>query len=346
MRVGDIRLLTNGVVFESLPETVVLPPTGGTEGNNTAQLVTLHGTPREHGALELIGYSTHTVGVKSDCYLKSMLGRAFPANYQINVIPALPQLSAATSLPPTATFSGMSTADSVITSAGLTLFNGESAECTIRLTNNSPIPIEYLDESLQSAGLDRTQQATIFQWSHDELQSKLPILPNGGFIEFSVKIYADADFLGPLAANSLLGNNGYDGGGGGPASLTGAMSTLSVSGHASLPSRVSSPVQTPLRRNEMQSSSFRSAQSGHSSLATISLGPAVMNGGPAAAGGAGGGAGNSSSVVRNFEMQLRLRYSGGAGLSEGYCRQCAIAFNLEFLPSAQVTNWDVLPAEM
>lgn len=356
LRVGDIRLLTNGVVFESLPETVVLPPphpppdagTGTTTSSTTAtttQLVTLHGTPREHGALELLGYSTHTVGVKSDCYLKSMLAaRSFPASYQINVIPALPQLSAATSLPPTATFSGMSTADSVITSASLTIFNGESAECIVRLTNNSAIPIEYLDESVQS-GLDARSQAAIFQWSHEELQAKLPIPAGGGVIEFPVRIYADADFLGPLGAAAANLYGGFDGAvAGGPASLSGAMSTLSVSGHTSLPSRVSSPIQTPLRRNEMQTSSFRSAQSGHSSLATISLGPAAMNGGPAAGG--SGGARNSSSMVRHFEMQLRLRYAGGAGLSEGYCRQCAIAFNLEFLPSAQVTNWDVLPAEM
>lgn len=326
LRVGDIRLLTNGVVFESLPETVVLPI------GTASTTVTLHGTPIEHGVLELLGYSTHTLGVKSNCRLKTMFERIFPPNYTVDVISALPKLMASTSLPQTATFSGMANSDCVIVSAGITIYNGESAECVITLTNNSKIPIEFLDESMVSS-LDAKAQARVFQWSHEELQAKLPIPPDGS-IEFVVTVYGDADFLGPLVnmggVTSLPSTGGLHGNDTSPASLTGGMSTLSVSGHTSLPSRVSSPINTMIRRTEL-TSSFRSTQSGHSSLATISLGPACAAG---------------SSNVRNLNAQLRLRYSGGSGLSEGYCRQCAIAFQLEFMPSAQVTNWDVLPAEM
>lgn len=50
----------------------------------------------------------------------------------------------------------------------------------------------------------------------------------------------------------------------------------------------------------------------------------------------------ASSIV---EGQLQLRYSGGAGLEAGYCRTCSVFLTLEMLPSLQVTNWDVLPAE-
>lgn len=326
LRVGDIRLLTNGVVFESLPETVVLPI------GTAATTVTLHGTPIEHGALELLGYSTHTLGVKSNCRLKTMFDRIFPPNYTVDVIPALPKLMASTSLPQTATFSAMANSDCVIVSAALTIYNGESAECVVTLTNHSKIPIEFLDESMHTS-LDAQAQARVFQWSHEELQAKLPIPPDGS-IEFAVTVYGDADFLGPLVTGgvtSLASTTGLHANDTSPASLTGGMSTLSVSGHASLPSRVSSPVNhTMIRRTEL-TSSFRSTQSGHSSLATISLGPACPVG---------------SSTVRNLNAQLRLRYSGGDGLVQGYCRQCAIAFHLEFMPSAQVTNWDVLPAEM
>lgn len=50
-------------------------------------------------------------------------------------------------------------------------------------------------------------------------------------------------------------------------------------------------------------------------------------------------------IPRQVETQIRFRYSGADGLKAGYCRHCSINFNLELLPSAQVTSWDVLPAE-
>lgn len=103
--------------------------------------------------------------------------------------------------------------------------------------------------------------------------------------------------------------------------------TISGSGNPSIPSRISSPTNTH-RRNDPLMSSFRSSHSGHSSLATLSVGIATGH------------------TPRQLEAQLRFKYSGGEGLQEGYCRQCAISFNLELLPSAQITNWDVLSAEI
>lgn len=312
-----MRLLTNGVVFESLPQTVILPP-------NQPTLVTLHGTPIEHGGLEIQGYSTHALGVKSNCRLKSMFDRTFPPNYLVEVIPALPTLQLATSLPQTATFTSMPSADSVIVSASATIFNGESTDCIVTLTNNSAVPITYLEESLKST-LDVKLQNKIFIWSTEELQSKLPIAPQAS-IDFRVTIYAEADFLGPVIGIGSpypphpMSNDG-------PSSLN---THYAISGNASLPSRVSSPTVNQMQRRTEVSSSFRSTQSGHSSLATISLGAAAAG----------------CSTVRHFDVQFRFRYSGGGGQQEGYCRQCAVSFNLEFMPSAQVTNWDILPAEM
>lgn len=314
-----MRLLTNGVVFESLPETVVLQP-------STPTLVTLHGTPIEHGSLEVQGYSTHTLGVKSNCRLKAMTDRKFPPNYTIDVIPGLPKINIATSLPQTATFSNMAHSDSVIISAGVTVFNGETTECTITLINNSNVPIEFLEESLHST-VDSKLQSRIFQWSSEELQSKLPIQPQQS-IDFKVSIYGEADFLGPLTngIGAVGSSQSSNHNAGSHLPDIHSVGNLSVSGQNSLPSRMSSPVNIQ-RRTEL-TSSFRSTHSGHSSLATISLG------------------GVGSSTTRHMDVQFRFRYSGGEGFQEGYCRQCAVSFNLEFLPSAQVTNWDVLPAEM
>lgn len=322
LRVGDMRLLTNGIVFESLPQTVILSPSIPT-------FVTLHGTPMESGELEILGYSTHTLGVKSNCRLEDMFGRNFPQTYSIDVIPGLPKISVKTSLPQTATFSGISNPEGIITSASLTLYNGEATECSITITNTSNIAVEYIDGIWQS-NLDANIQSRVFQWSLDDLQKKLPILP-GASIDFTIRIFGEADFLGPLSnvsnvagitsAPSSLNHNSHQINDG-PSSLN-----LSVSGHHSLPSRMSSPTNTTPRRNELVTSSFRSSHSGQSSLATFSLGA------------------TTSHAPRQIDAQLKIRYSGADGLTKGYCRQCGISFNLELLPSAQVTNWDVLPAE-
>lgn len=43
LQVFDMRLLTNGVVFESIPETTLLPAL-------SSSTITLRGTPIEHGS--------------------------------------------------------------------------------------------------------------------------------------------------------------------------------------------------------------------------------------------------------------------------------------------------------
>uniref|UniRef100_A0A182RGD0 NIK and IKK(beta) binding protein n=1 Tax=Anopheles funestus TaxID=62324 RepID=A0A182RGD0_ANOFN len=340
LQVTDMRLLTTGVVFEAFPQTVTLQP-------NVSTNVSLHGTSIECGELEIQGYSTHTLGVKSNCRLKHMLHRKerhLPPCYKVKVIPALPKLETKTSLPQTATFSGMPNADFVTTSASITLYNGERGECTITLKNASNIPIEYVDAMFHST-LEASLQNRIFQLATDELHRKLPIQPNES-IDFKLVIFGEADFLGALTAGpgqiagyalsnhpdgmnsagpqSLTVSHG-GGGGGGP--LQGGLLSGGGSGNPSIPSRISSPTNTH-RRNELLTSSFRSSHSGHSSLATLSVGISTGH------------------VPRQLDAQLRFKYSGGEGLQEGFCRQCAISFNVELLPSAQITNWDVLSAEI
>ncbi|XP_011210038.2 protein brunelleschi [Bactrocera dorsalis] len=339
LTVSDMRLLTNGIVFESLPQTVILQP-------HVPTTVTLHGTPIEVGQLEIQGYSTHALGVKSNCRLKNMRGRKFPPNYLVDVIPALPRISVKTSLPQTATFSQLASSDIVITSASLTLYNGESSTCIVTITNDSPLPVEHLEISI-SSNVEQEVQKKIFIIDEKELQSKLPIQPNSS-IDFTVHIYGEADFVCPIVsqrAASVHSNStvtaalqaDYAGAtmGAGPYSLQ--YSTLSSSGHASLPSRVSSPNQQQTsynRRNDPNNLSFRSSTSGGApSLAALSLPPA-------------GTQGSTHGYGQHVEAQFRVKYSGGEAMQQGYCRQCAISFNIELLPSAQITSWDVLPAEI
>lgn len=327
LKLSDMRLLTNGIVFESHPETFMLQAL-------SSSTITLRGTPIEHGSLEINGYSTHTLGVKSNCRLKHMnhdrerVLSQFPPMYKLNVIPALPNLEITTSCPPMDTLACITNTDNVIASTNITLYCGETTECILTLTNNSNIAIEFLEETMQSS-LDAKTQNLIFSWSKDEIQSQLPIKPNKS-LTINLKISGYADFLGPINVGSALNGvnsimssnqNGHIG--------NDAINSLSGGiGYTSLPSRMSSPINFP-KRSEF-SSSFRSKaysnNSGHSSLVTYSQGA-------------------SGSQTRQLDAQFRFRYSGGEGFKENYCRNCAVLFNMEFLSSAQITNWDVLPAE-
>ena len=320
LQVNDMRLLTDGVVFESIPESVTLQP-------NASASVSLFGTPLEVGDLELNGYSTHTLGVKSNCRLKHMLDRSFPLNYRVQVVSALPSIELATSLPQ----SSQSSTDIVICTAKAILFNGETQKCEITILNTSNITIEFLEMDLTSL-LDSKTQKRIFKFDPLDVKKGLPLVPGKSFT-IDLEIYGDADFIGPVGTpvpQSSL--NAHHHSNDGPSSLSGVNSLVSGAAN-SFPSRVSSPI----RRND-QSASFRSSStvnsgtvnSGHSSLATLSLG-AILNG---------------SSQTRQLEAQFKFRYSGGTAQIEGFCRECAIAITLELQPSIQVTSWDVLPAEV
>ncbi|KAF5285809.1 hypothetical protein FQA39_LY04270 [Lamprigera yunnana] len=321
LKVSDMRLLTSGPVFESIPETVVLP-------SDTPTSLTLNGTPKEGGELEILGYSTHTLGVKSNCRLRHMPN--FLPLYSIEVIPVLPTMEIKTSLPQSATFSSFQNFENVVTSASISLYNGESTECTITIKNNSVVPIEMLEVSIQSV-LEVSLQDQIFKWSQENLESQLPLVP-GGTASLTLYLYSAANFLASGFSQTELSSGVFG--------SSHCSSVMSVSaGPSSLPSRLNSPIYSTMgssfhggRRNELNSS-FRSSNSGQSSMTTTGYrSPGVLTLPHHAA----------ATVI---EGQLQLRYSGGEGLKAGYCRSCSIFITLEMLPSLQVTNWDVLPAE-
>ncbi|KAJ8925963.1 hypothetical protein NQ315_009816 [Exocentrus adspersus] len=297
-KVSNMRLLTAGVVFESVPETVVLPPDVPTS-------VTLSGWARESGELELSGYSTHALGVKSNCRLRHMPPTSnFPPFYKVEVVPSLPILQVTTSLPQSASFSNFHD-DNIVTSASISLYHGESAHCTVTLTNTGQVPIEMLEVEVNSI-LDPCLQNQVFKWDNDEVQQQLPIQPNES-ITVTLYLHAVANFLAPnMPVSPSIPHE----------MSSGVFSSMSASlpPGSSLPSRFNS--------------SFRSSNSGQSSIAGGLT--ALFQQQP-----------TSSSI----EGQLRLRYSGSAGLEADYCRICSVFFMIEMMPSLHVTNWDVLPAE-
>jgi len=224
LHVSNMRLLTNGIVFESIPESISLPAESGPIA------VTLAGRPKEVGDLEILGFSTHTLGVKSNCRLRYMENMLHP-QYTVEVIPALPRIDVATSLPQTASFSS---GDNIVTSASISLYGGErfvstnittnkhykillsillffmqngfayicSAECTVTITNAGQVPIEMVELSVQSA-LDAVTESKIFKWSDENLMTQLPLQP-GSSASLTLYLYATTDFVAPSIKN---GNN-------------------------------------------------------------------------------------------------------------------------------------------
>lgn len=74
--------------------------------------------------MQILGYTTHVLGVKSNCRLRDIPNLKKPC-YIIDVVPALPQLQVVTSLPKSPVFSVLQDSSSVVASAHLSLFAGE-----------------------------------------------------------------------------------------------------------------------------------------------------------------------------------------------------------------------------
>ena len=53
----------------------------------------------------------------------------------------------------------------------------------------------------------------------------------------------------------------------------------------------------------------------------------------------------SCSVAKVIEALVKLQYSGGPGLADGYYRHCVVAMTVEIQPSILITRWQVQPSE-
>lgn len=113
-------------------------------------------------------------------------------------MPALPVLEVKTSLPPGASFSSFHDYENVVTSASVTLHQGESTECTVILTNVSQVDVETIDITMQTV-LDSNLQEQMFTWSEQNLRSQLPLKP-GCSASFTLYIYAVGRFLAATGA--------------------------------------------------------------------------------------------------------------------------------------------------
>ncbi|XP_065336501.1 protein brunelleschi [Cloeon dipterum] len=210
LRVVDAKLLTDGTVFESSPSTLVLPPLPNPEtvslASNSAASATssiasvesnvLHsiftGVPRAAGTLNIIGYSTHVLGVKSNCFLSDLAHLSPSSQFTIEVVPAMPQLQITTTLPKMVNNS-IHIQDAA-TSGILSVYAGETEEVVVTLSNISNMNVTMLSVQPWTKMTSVMEREVFGTWENKPLEILLPI-EIGKQVKFSVHIYGKASFF-------------------------------------------------------------------------------------------------------------------------------------------------------
>ncbi|XP_026821894.1 protein brunelleschi [Rhopalosiphum maidis] len=225
LEVTNILLLTSGAVFESIPFSINLPP------EISYQNVVLTGIPKEVGEIEINGYSTHTLGVKSNCRLKN-IPNVPEMTYNVQVIPSMPCLEA---------FILDSKNETV---SNITLFAGQSEDYNLKILNVGSISIDLLEISIEST-IEHSLKNSIIKVDTENIKDYLPITPKS---EILVGIHL-------TGALNFLSSNQYP-----LAEFNSLKSSLTLSGPSSYPS-LPSPKQRNERLSPMTASSFRSGES-------------------------------------------------------------------------------------
>lgn len=194
LNISHMSLMTDGLAFETYPTSLIMGP----ESVNTA--VTLTGIPRSSGKLDILGYTTHTLGVKSDCRLRQLPNAKklkLPKSYNIEVIPFLPLIGICCSLPKANQFSSLLANDSthIAYSASICMFAGERKTCQITVSNNSPNSelIELINVRVISK-LPKETENKLFEWNDDSFNKELP-LACGSSVTFDLTINAIGAFV-------------------------------------------------------------------------------------------------------------------------------------------------------
>lgn len=194
LQVNHISLITDGIPFQTYPTSLTLPAESGPFP------IQLTGTPLSFGKLEILGYSTHVLGVKSDCRWQNLPCSAkmeLPLKFVIDVIPPLPLIEiSAPSLTKSDTFSSIITdSDFIVSNVAITLYAGQSKNFTVKVTNQSPNndTIQVMSVKLITK-LKKDVEKCLIQWDENEIKKNLPLQANSSF-DLNVTVYGVNDFL-------------------------------------------------------------------------------------------------------------------------------------------------------
>lgn len=191
------------IAFETKPISFTLPPESG------PQLIKLTGKPLEAGKLEILGYTSHVLGVKNNCKLSELpyaRRKNFPLKYIIEVIPQLPHLTCSilndsddgqpiqqsNSLGP-----NEAKKDNLkpVHNIPVRLYAGESKNLNLKVTNSSinNDQIELMNVKIIS-NLSKDLESKVIKFDLNETNKKLP-LPENSSIELKIDLYGAGDFI-------------------------------------------------------------------------------------------------------------------------------------------------------
>lgn len=156
-----------------------------------------------------------------------------------------------------------------------------------------------------------------FKWSDENIKTQLP-LPPEATASITLYLYAHMEFI---ALTKHITNN--------TKTIHHSNNLIEHNGHNKyLPSRLQSPShQSRQSKNSMTTQIPNSSinfPTSHTRLSKLASPMAASN---------------------IIDGQLKIKYSGRAGLVAGYCRVSSVFITIEILPSVKITKWDVLPAE-
>ncbi|XP_061177243.1 trafficking protein particle complex subunit 9-like isoform X2 [Saccostrea echinata] len=187
LKVNQMGLMVEGVEIEPYPCNPSIPAETG------PYLVKLLWRPKTAGDLDIIGYFTNVMGVKSHCKLKD-LQQINLDKIMVKVIPQLPQIQLTTSLPKADNFLSGNDSEYVVTSGTTTLFAGQNMECLVTIQNNSFQPVEHVNVETNCKMDEREFLTQMFEWSMENIQSQLPLQPNSVMC-FTLCIKGVSDFM-------------------------------------------------------------------------------------------------------------------------------------------------------
>lgn len=307
-------MTSDTIAFETKPISFSLPPDGG------PQLIKLTGKPVEAGKLEILGYTSHVLGIKNNCNLTELpyaKRKKFPSKFVIEVIPSLPFLSCSIRSPAdeNSTESKENHHKSVHNHP-IKLYAGESRNLNLKITNSSTNDdlVELLNVKVISS-LPKDLESKVIKFDINEIHKKLPLTANSS-IELNLTLYGAGDFI-----TTAFNNDKEDG------SLTVEQTNTATS--------ISTPThkKTQASLGSTLANFLSDLQSTPRHMAKQTPIVKKVNSSP-----------TSKFTNKRLQVTLEFEYTGASGLISGFCRQTKINFQMEIMPSLLITKWDVLPA--
>jgi hypothetical protein len=222
LRVTSIKLLTDGVPLETKPSSLNLD-------SNMQTTIQLVGIPRQLprttddssqvNRIEIFGYSTHLLGVKSNCRLDMIPKSNFPSQYVVEVSPPLPRIEF--QFPEdTKDFmidpipADQVDKDLVVMEVAIEMKLGDQLSTNLSILNSSNVDVEYLfikeKQARTSAQSGDSKMITLDEQLIDDI-CKNP-LKAGEKIAIPVRIEARRDFFANLKSFSTILLFEYSGG--------------------------------------------------------------------------------------------------------------------------------------